>query len=74
MHDTVTELLSKYPYSLCLIQDREHFNENILQLENFIAKYNKISLPFSSIAKIYPEALPSTSGRAFKSIINELLD
>ena len=69
-NDAVSKILEKYPLALCLVVDRKAFNANVSRLTTFILQERQGSLPFNKVKEIYPEALPETTAKEFKDIIN----
>lgn len=67
--DAVTKILAKYPLALCLVQDRDRFDENVRLFSDFITTRRRDMLTFETVKAIYPEALPETTGTLFKAVV-----
>jgi hypothetical protein len=68
-NDAVTKVLSKYPLTLSLIEDRSQLDENAHKVSDFIGRGAAEKLTFEQVKTIYPEALPATTANFLKDIL-----
>ncbi|WP_339219894.1 hypothetical protein [Paenibacillus sp. FSL H8-0332] len=58
-NDPVIDILSKYPYSCCINQNKLLLEENKREIMNFVKQYSMIPpLDFSEVRKLFYEATP----------------
>ena len=68
--DAVTQILAKYPLSLCLVQVQDRMDENVRLFQDFITTRRHDKVSFNAVKAIYPEALPETTSKTLTSHIN----
>jgi len=66
------ELLRPYPLAhIVLLENKFHYEQSVINNTiAFIKKFNGMSLSFSDVQKIYPQALPKSTANLFKNFIN----
>ena len=68
--DAVNKILKKYPCALCIKQEEENIDKNIEKIIDFCKTNSELKIPFEEIKKIYPEALPETTGELILKLVD----
>ena len=69
--DNVTKILSKYPLSCIVRQEKYLLNTNILAVTKFITECCRKRLTFEEVEKIYPEALPKATSELLLTLFKD---